>query len=314
MQHREWVNLAARQLAQELPAEDSPRRMAELLLCKVCGCDRLSLIRSPERLLEPAHMTELEQLVARAVQHEPLAYLLGHKEFYGREFAVSPATLIPRPETEHLVEKALALLPDQGVRFVDLGTGSGCLAVTLAAERPHWQGLAVDISPQALEVARANAATWGVELFFACADMAHSAALARAAAPFFWQAHDPGNAAGQADVPESAPFALDLVVSNPPYISEAAYQGLEPNVRCFEPKLALVPGQTGLELPAAVVATAAKLLRPCGWLLMEHGFDQALACRQLCAADLWEEVQSGVDLFGHERFLVARRKNRSCAS
>ena len=217
---------------------------------------------------------------------EPVAYLTGRREFYGRDFLVDSSTLIPRPETEHLVEAALEFFRDgETIRFLDLGTGSGCIAVTLAAERPLWKGTAVDISSGALAVAKRNAEANGV-----------SGAL-----EFL-----------QADFTLPLPLAagsFDLVVSNPPYISEEEYAGLDPGVRNFEPRSALVPGPEGLEHPRAVEAAARALLKEGGLLLMEHGYLQGDACRALCPDAYWKDMRTGRDLAGKDRFLSAVRRS-----
>ncbi len=210
------------------------------------------------------------------------------KEFYGRVFAVGPGVLIPRPESEHLVEEALRLpepLPEQQVRFLDMGVGSGCLAVTLLAERPAWRGVGVDISAQALEYARRNAHAHQVErrLDLLRTDFAQ---------PGF---QPPGD-------------GFHLMVGNPPYISEKEYGVLDAAVRDFEPKSALVPGKSGLEHARAVVLAAVRLLAPGGLLLMEHGAGQGQAVRDLCVSEHWERVGTGLDLAGRERFLRAERR------
>lgn len=282
MTRREWLSEAAKTLAET----DAPRRCAELLLARVLGISRLSLVNDPHLPLSPETEAELAGLLRRRREGEPLAYILGEKEFYGRLFAVSPATLIPRPETEHMVDEALKRLPEHGVRFLDLGTGSGCLAVTLAAERPLWRGSAVDISEQALDMARRNAKTHGVDdrLEFVCADFS---------LPCFRSVGQTG---------------LHLVVSNPPYISEAEYAGLETTVRDFEPKEALVPGPGGLESIRAVVDAAARILRAGGLLLMEHGAGQGEAIRAMCGPERWKSVGTGLDLAGLDRFLIAEHR------
>lgn len=279
MTRRQWLDKAAR----DLRGTEASRRTAELLLCAALDCDRLALITHPDIALPPETEERLTALLTRRLAGEPVAYMLGWREFYGRGFEVGPSTLIPRPETEHLVEEALARLPDQAVHFADLGTGSGCLAVTLAAERPFWKGVALDISEEALATARRNADRLDVagRLSFICADFTR---------PGFWNAGDAG---------------LHLVISNPPYISEAEYAQLDPGVRDYEPKSALVPGPTGLEHPRAVVDAAWHILRPGGLLLMEHGAAQGEATRALCPPDRWRGVETGRDLAGLDRYLVA---------
>lgn len=312
---REWLDGASRALASSPDCSGdsgaSPRREAELLLCHALNLTREALVTRTREALPPDAEGDLNALLARRAGGEPLAYLAGKKEFYGRMFAVSPAALIPRPETEHLVDAALVLsgmagasavpfperltealacaplFPDGEVRFLDLGTGSGCIALTLAAECPRWKGLAVDISESALEVARANAKAL---------DAADRVNFLRA----------DFTAADFADRLPEAFRSPCLIVSNPPYIGEEEYAGLDRGVRCFEPKGALVPGPSGLEHLRALVAAAERLLPPGGLLLMEHGAGQGEAVRELCGS-AWKLALTGKDYAGLDRYLLAIR-------
>lgn len=285
MTRKEWKIQAARRLAHT----DAPALTAQLLLCHVLGIDRVALVAHSEEAVPCEAEVRLEALLERRSGGEPLAYILGSREFYGRDFAVDEHTLIPRPETEHLIETALDFFDRRGMahsplRFLDLGTGSGCIAVTLAAERPAWQGTAVDISSGALAKARQNAESNGAELSFL-----------------------------QADFTQPLPFetaSFDLVVSNPPYISEEEYAELDAGVRDFEPRSALVPGPEGMEHPRAVEEAARRLLRPGGLFLMEHGWLQGEVCRALCHEDFWSDVHTGLDLAGKDRFLFAVRTEK----
>lgn len=282
MTRKEWKIQATRLLA----GTDAPALTAQLMLCHVLEVDRVALVAHSEVLVPPAEEARLRSMLERRLSGEPLAYILGTREFYGRDFAVDRHTLIPRPETEHLIETALEFFDRQGrgevpLRFLDLGTGSGCIAVTLAAERPAWRGTAVDISVGALAVARRNAESNGVTLAFL-----------------------------QADFTQPLPFetaSFDLVVSNPPYISEEEYAGLDAVVRDFEPRSALVPGPEGMEHPREVEKAARALLKPGGLFLMEHGWLQGEACRALCDGLYWKNVHTGRDLAGRDRFLFAER-------
>lgn len=281
MTRREWKIRATARLA----GTEAPAPVAALLLCHALGIDRVALVAHSEEEVPPDAERKIEALLERRLAGEPVAYILGRREFYGRDFFVDSSTLIPRPETEHLVETALEFFRGRdGVRFLDLGTGSGCLAVTLAAERPSWRGWAVDISSGALNMARRNAEANGV-----------------ASVTFL-----------QADFTLPLPFAggsFDLVISNPPYISEEEYAGLDPGVRNFEPRSALVPGPEGLEHPRAVEAAARALLKEGGLLLMEHGWLQGDACRALCSDAYWMDMRTGQDLAGKDRFLFAVRRS-----
>lgn len=212
-------------------------------------------------------------LAERRRQGEPVAYILGEREFYGLKFQVSPAVLIPRPETELLVELALARMPmDATVRVLDLGTGSGAVAVALAKQRPQARLTAVDVDYAALPVARANAKRHRVSVRFFCGD---------------WFGALPGE-------------SFDLIVSNPPYVASADPHLATGDVR-FEPQRALVGGADGLDCIRAIVAKARAHLNPGAWLLFEHGYDQAAACRALLEAEGYRDVQSWPDLAGIAR-------------
>ncbi len=278
-----WIATAARTLREA--GADSPRLSAELVLRCVLGLSAVELRTYPETPVPPDALPCLKVLLQRRLAGEPVAYLIGEREFYGRSFAVNHATLIPRPETEHLIEAALAELPSSPLCFADLGTGSGCLAVTLCAERPAWKGTAADISGPALRTACANACRHGTaaRLQFAAADFTR---------PLFRSA------------------SLDLVISNPPYVSSAEYPNLSPEVRDFEPATALLPhpqSPEGLEHLAAVARAAAVALRPGGLLLMEHGCTQGETVRLLLSSHTWCKVATYKDLAGHDRLVRAFR-------
>ena len=280
MTRKEWKLKAARALA----GTDAPALTAQMLLCHVLGISRETLAAHDAEPLGARDEKALGALLERRLNGEPVSYLIGTKEFYGRDFLVNPDTLIPRPETEDMIDAALAHFPaDSSLRFLDLGTGSGCIAVTLAAERPNWHGAALDISAGALGTARRNAQVLGV-----------------AGRLDFYEA----------DLAKPLPFAgqFGLVISNPPYVSLEEYAALDATVRDFEPFSALVPGPSGLEAAEAVVRNAQELLVPGGLLLMEHGMAQGEDCRDLCRASFWQEVRTGRDLSGKDRFLFAVRK------
>ncbi len=212
-------------------------------------------------------------LADRRRQGEPIAYILGEREFYGLEFRVAPAVLIPRPETELLVELALERIPENAaVRVLDLGTGSGAIAVALAHARPQARVTAVDVDYAALAVARANASRHGVSVRFFCGD---------------WFGALPGE-------------TFDLIVSNPPYVAAGDPHLAMGDLR-FEPRRALAGGADGLDCIRAIVAKARAHLRPGAWLLFEHGYDQAEACRALLEAHGYREVRSWPDLAGIPR-------------
>jgi len=280
MTRQEWKLHAAHLLN----GTEAPARTAQILLCHVLGISRETLAAHGEEELSPDREKALGALLERRLRGEPVAYLIGTREFYGRDFFVDRSTLIPRPETEDMVDCALDFFPASfPLRFLDLGTGSGCVAVTLAAERSLWRGTAVDISPAALRMAARNAGNCGVEerLDLLEADMT-------------------------ADLPLAADF--QLVISNPPYVAPGEYAELDEGVRRYEPLSALVPGPSGMEAAAAVVKRAEELLLPGGLLLMEHGMAQGAECRALCGEEFWKDVRTGLDLAGRDRFLSAVRR------
>lgn len=249
---------------------------ARLLLQHAATCSHADLIAHPEKALTHEQIVWFDSLVARRAGGEPLAYILGSAGFYGRDFAVTPAVLIPRPETEGLVERALATL--RGLdhpRVVDLGTGSGAIAVSLALARPDARVIAVELSPEALEVARGNANCLGAGVDFRAGS---------------W--YDP--LAGE---------RFDLIVSNPPYVVHGDPH-LEMNGLPFEPQGALtdgIAGGDGLACIRAIVAGAADHLKPGGWLWFEHGYDQGPASRNLLQGAGFKGVLTETDLAGIHR-------------
>lgn len=259
-----------------LNASTLPTLEARALLAHQLGVARERLITRPDQRVQPADMHGFAQLVERRKRGEPLAYLLGEKEFYGRMFAVSPVVLIPRPETELLIEIVLALgLPDQA-HVVDLGTGSGCIAITLALERAAWRITATDMSQQAIAVARGNAEKW--------------------------QAHNVTFRDGSwfSAVPDQR---FDLIVSNPPYVTVG-----DPHLDAlrFEPMPALVAEGNGLACLQAIIEGAPSHLVTGGFLVLEHGHDQADAVRALFATRGWCDVRTEADFASIERVTLAR--------
>lgn len=247
-----------------------------ILLSCALGLSRVQLITQSERTISATEAQRLQDLFARRLAGEPIAYLTGEREFYGLAFQVTPDVLIPRPETELLVDLALERLPSDG-SVLDLGTGSGAIAVALAHTRPDVAITALDASPAALAVARANAARLlaGKNTQVDCLQSDWYAAL-----------------------PEKARF--DLIVANPPYIHQDDAHLQQGDLR-FEPVDALTDHADGLSALRNIVLGAAAHLNPAGWLLMEHGFDQAAAVRELLVALRFSRVQSWRDLAGIER-------------
>ncbi len=252
---------------------------ARVLLQHVLGCDRAWLIAHGSDRLAREQAEAFFALAKRRRDGEPVAYLTGRREFWGLELAVTPAVLIPRPETETLVEVALARLPtERGVRVLDLGTGSGAIALALARERPLAEVVATDVSPEALDVARGNAARLAVgNVTFVRSD---------------WYASVP-------------PDRCDAIVANPPYVAQDDRHLRDGDLR-FEPRGALVSGVTGLGALAAIVAGARDRLVPCGFLAVEHGFDQGDAVRALFEAAGFTAVEGVRDLAGIWRVVAGR--------
>jgi release factor glutamine methyltransferase len=255
----------------------NPRRDAEVLLTHVLGCDQAALLTHPERLLSSAESDQLESFLNRRLASEPMQYITGSQEFFGLLFEVTPDVLIPRPETEHLVEAALEHIGGEAVRILDVGTGSGAIAVSLAHARSQSHVTAVDLSPAALEVARRNAHRNGV--------------LERVK---FLQS----NLLAEVDGPD-----FDMVVSNPPYIAEG--EVLETQVSNYEPESALYAGPTGLEVYERLIPEASKVLKPGGWLLLEIGFGQQPAVEALLRG--WRSVSVVHDLQGIPRVVQAMK-------
>ncbi|MGL4461479.1 MAG: peptide chain release factor N(5)-glutamine methyltransferase [Planctomycetia bacterium] len=297
-----------------LPADvvgESPRLDAEVLLASVLSCRRIDLYALFETEVAAADRAKYRELVKQRARGCPVAYLLGSREFYSLSFAVTPAVLIPRPETETLVAEAIRFARPQGrrkksllppdetsaaapeepepaspvKRFLDVGAGSGAVALAILHELPDVRGTAVDCSPEALAVARGNAEALKL------ADR-----LSLFASDLF------------AAVPKDEPF--DLVVSNPPYIATGAIAGLSATVRDFEPRLALDGGADGLAVLRRLVADAPAYLRPGGLLLMEIGFDQESAVQKLFAdrPDLWTPRPTARDLDRRPRVAGALRR------
>jgi release factor glutamine methyltransferase len=256
---------------------DAPRLTAELLLAQALGCDRVRLYLDFDKPLGDPELARYRELVKRRAEGEPTAYLTGAREFFGRRFAVDARVLVPRPETELLVEAALEALPEGGAAL-DLGTGSGAVAVSLALGRPGARVTAVDLSPDALEVARANAA-------------AHAATVELLLGDLF------------APLPAGARF--DLIASNPPYVPTGELSGLQREVR-REPRLALDGGPDGLIVLRRIVEAAPRWLAPGGALLLEMHESHLEALPALCLAAGFATAEARRDLAGLPRLTVAR--------
>ena len=263
----------------------SPRLNAELLLMFTLGCDRAYLYAYPERKLSTDDQSRYDQALSEREHGVPTQYITGHQEFWGMDFIVTPAVLIPRPETEHVIETVLervrverAPSPVDSLRILDVGTGSGCIALALAKELPSAEIHATEISTAALEIARANAARLQLEacVQFHCTDLLQGLELG----------------------------AFDFVVSNPPYVGESEDDQVQVEVRKHEPHNAVFAGATGLEVIERLIPQAHESLKPGGWLVMEISGTVAERVRGLLTE--WNEVEITNDLQGIPRVASAR--------
>ena len=274
MEFQHWL----RQAASELSASESPKRDAEILLEFVTGKARTYLLAFGETQLSAEQEAQLATLLARRKAGEPVAHLVGEREFWSLPLYVSPATLIPRPDTECLVEQALSRLPAQACRILDLGTGTGAMALALASERPDCEVTAVDVMPDAVALAQRNVARLGFP---------------------------------NVTVLQSSWFsALDnrtfgMIVSNPPYIDEHDPHLTQGDVR-FEPLTALVAANEGLADIVHIVTTSRQHLLPGGWLLVEHGWTQGDAVRDVFIAAGYRAVETCRDYGGNDRLTLGQ--------
>jgi len=293
------VRAALKEGIAQLSAAQVPSHLlaTELLLMHALERDRTWLYSHPEDIVAPATAERYFALVARRAAGEPTQYLTGKQEFWGLEFEVNPAVLIPRPETEHVIEVALERLGSRGsartseaeykrakLRIADLGTGSGCIAIALSRELPNAEIFATDISPDALAVARRNAVRNGVD-----------------ARTHFVECDLLGAFSG-------SPLLFDLIVSNPPYVGRNESDELSREVRDHEPHAALFGGATGVEMYARLVEQAGALLRPGGILVLELGYNSLEHVRAIFEKQVgWRNVAITPDLAGIERVMAAER-------
>ncbi|MDU2938817.1 MAG: peptide chain release factor N(5)-glutamine methyltransferase [Enterobacteriaceae bacterium] len=274
MDFQQWLDRAIGRLR----GSESPRRDAEILLGYVTGRARTYILAFAETMLTSAEREQLEMLLVRRERGEPIAHLTGQREFWSLPLFVSPVTLIPRPDTECLVEQALARLPAEPCRILDLGTGTGAIALALATERPDCQVTAVDFVAEAVALATRNAQHLDIRNVTILRSDWFSAL------------------AGQ---------RFTVIVSNPPYIDETDPHLDQGDVR-FEPKSALVAGQNGLADLAHIITTARDYLLPGGLLLLEHGWRQGEAVRALFTAAGYQQVETCQDYGGNERLTLGQ--------
>jgi len=280
---RQAIRDAGRRLGQK--GFLSPGLDAEILLASCLGMERAGLFRDRDRPVAPREMQSFDDLVERRLRGEPVAYILGRKEFWSLDLKVSPAVLVPRPETEILVQVVLQTARRLGTaapRILEVGTGSGAISVALARELESVRIVSTDLSLAALGIARENAASHGVadRIFFLVCNLLE-------------------------------PFrgSFDMIASNPPYLSEAEYEGLPGEIRDFEPKGALVAGPEGTEFHHAIIRHAGAYLKDGGWLFLEIGFDQKDAVHALLVqSGHYDPVRVTKDYAGVDRVVAARRR------
>ncbi|WP_411390285.1 peptide chain release factor N(5)-glutamine methyltransferase [Pseudomonas sp. MPB23] len=265
--------------AADLPDSPTARLDAELLLAAALGKSRSYLHTWPEKIVSSEHALTFSDYLQRRRGGEPVAYILGQQGFWKLDLEVAPHTLIPRPETEMLVEASLELLPAAPAKVLDLGTGSGAITLALASERPAWHVTAVDRVLEAVALAERNRQRLGLN---------NATVL---------NSHWFSALSGQ---------TYDLIISNPPYIADNDPHLVAGDVR-FEPASALVAGPDGLDDLRLIIGEAPAHLNAGGWLLLEHGYDQAAAVRDLLLSQGFESVHSRIDLGGHERITLGRR-------
>ncbi|HOF77656.1 MAG TPA: peptide chain release factor N(5)-glutamine methyltransferase [Smithellaceae bacterium] len=278
---REILNEATREL--ETAGMETARLDAEVLLAFCLNCDRLEFLKNPDMQISKSQLAVFNKLVSRRLKWEPVAYITGRKEFWSFTLEVNKGVLIPRPDTEIILEEALAVGKNIiAPRIADIGTGSGAIALALAKELPEPKITATDISPAALKVAKKNARNLklGKNIEFLKGDLF---------------------------APVKGLF--DIIVSNPPYISAAEYEELPRGVKDFEPKIALLAGQTGVEFYEKLIYQSKNHLKKDGWLLMEIGAPQAEKIRDImqeCA--FFEDIDVRRDYAGHDRVIKGRKK------
>ena len=260
------------------------RREARSLLSFILGKDRTFLISHAEDETDENSFVRLREFVERRAAGEPLQYITGVQDFYGREFRVTPDVLIPRPETELLIEAALQIVGDTAPFICDVGTGSGCIAVTLLCELSNARAVAIDKSQPALEIAKINAQqhSVGERAIFVVSDCFNSL--------------------------DSRDYQFDLIVSNPPYVAERALEGLQREVRDHEPRIALSPGGDGLSVIRRLIDEGPAFIKPKGHLLMEIGFDQGEAVERLVRNSAWSLRELRPDLQGIPRIVVLQKR------
>lgn len=285
----------------------SPRMNAEVLLMFVLGVNRAYLYAHPERELTAEEESRYDEVVAQRATGMPSQYITGHQEFWGLDFIVSPAVLIPRPETEHLVETVLELARDAPhPKIVDVGTGSGCIALALAHELKSAEVYAVDMSAESLEIALANAVRLQLDQRVRFLQSNVLRPMTEGASGVI-----PSGAQRSRGAPieEKTVFRdFDFVVSNPPYVGFDEADKVQKSVRDFEPRMAVFAGEQGLDVIGPLVRQAHTVLKPGGWLAMEIGYSMRDAVLELLSPTMWEYVRVVPDLQGIPRVVAGRKR------
>lgn len=272
---RETLRSATERL--ELHRVSNARLTAELLLAHALSVSREYLYAHDDRVLDEAEMQSLEDVVYDRIGGVPLQYIVGRQEFYGRYFQVDPSVLIPRPETEYIIEGVLETSPSSGASILDVGTGSGCIAITLALEIPGSRVIAADISEAAVRMAKQNAANLSANVGFACMD-----------------------------VMDAVEGRFDFIVSNPPYVRRSETSYLQREVREHEPHVALFSPDDELEIYRRLVIGSEVMLNPGGYLMLEIGLGMDEKIRGLFGSN-WEKRPTKMDLQGIPRTVIARK-------
>ena len=287
----------------------SPRMNAEVLLMFVLGADRAYLYAHPERELTPQEAARYEDVLAQRATGMPSQYITGHQEFWGLDFVVSPAVLIPRPETEHLVEAVLELA--RGIehpKLVDVGTGSGCVALALAHELPDAEVYAVDLSAEALEIARANAVRLQLDKrvrFLQCnvlEPVLDEPSSSRTLGVIPSEDFSPSRGTCFSDFRD-----FDFVVSNPPYVAFSEADKVQKSVQEFEPRMAVFAGLHGTDVIVPLIKQAHRTLKPGGWLALEIGYSMRDEVVNLLSPTMWDDIRVVPDLQGIPRVVAAKK-------
>ena len=284
-------------------------------------CDRAHLYAHPERELSDAEWVQYGRFLKERLQGKPTQYITGHQEFWGMDFLVNPAVLIPRSETELAVEAALNLARrkfagSKGYSIADVGTGSGCIAVALSVELPEARIYALDRSAAALDTARRNAARLGVEsrITFLLSDLLRDCSGEASELDREQENISPPRGGDFMNCwPEHGLQGLHMIVSNPPYVSERDRQMLAREVRDFEPREALIAGESGREVYGRLIPQAAQALRAGGYLVLELGYDSQAAVQHLLETEAWDDLRWLPDLAGIVRVVTARRVDPNLA-